>query len=67
MKTKKESTQKKEVETKYSYTTFFDQSESVFIVRESNLNHGSWNYSENINSESKDENRIKHETVNFTF
>lgn len=67
MKIKKESTQKKEVENKGSYTTFFDQSESVFIVRESNLNHGSWNYSDNTNSESEDENRIKHETVNFTF
>lgn len=67
MKTKKESTRKKEVEIKDSYTTFFDQSESVFLVRESNVNHGTWNYSENINSESKEDNRIKHETVNFSF
>lgn len=65
MKTKKKIT--KEVEIKGTYTTSFDQSETVFLVRETNVNHGSWNYSENINQESKEDGKIKHETINFTF
>ena len=65
MKTKKKIT--KEIEVNGTYTTSFDQSETVFLVRETNVNHGSWNYSENINKESKEDGKIKHETINFTF
>lgn len=55
-------------ETSVSYSTFFDQQQSIMIVRESNVNHGNLNYSEIIeNKEKEKKETISTETVNFTF
>ena len=32
----------------------------------SDITHGSWNYSENIENSIQEENKIKHETLNFS-
>ncbi|MFZ4436474.1 MAG: hypothetical protein ACOYOR_08210 [Flavobacterium psychrophilum] len=55
-------------ETSVSYSTFFDQQQSIMIVRESNVNHGNLNYSEIVaNKEKEKKESITTETVNFTF
>lgn len=55
-------------ETSVSYSTFFDQQQSIMIVRESNVNHGNLNYSEIVaNKEKVKKETITTETVNFTF
>lgn len=55
-------------ETSVSYSTFFDQQQSIMIVRESNVNHGNLNYSEIVaNKEKEKKETIRTETVNFTF
>jgi hypothetical protein len=55
-------------ETSVSYSTFFDQQQSIMIVRESNVNHGNLNYSEIVASKEKvKKETITTETVNFTF
>jgi hypothetical protein len=55
-------------ETSVSYSTFFDQQQSIMIVRESHVNHGNFNYSEIFaNKEKEKKESIMTETVNFTF
>ena len=55
-------------ETSVSYSTFFDQQQSIMIVRESNVKHGNLNYSEIVaNKEKVKKETITTETVNFTF
>lgn len=55
-------------ETSVSYSTFFDQQQSIMIVRETNVNHGNFNYSEIVaNKEKEKKDIISTETVNFTF
>jgi hypothetical protein len=55
-------------ETSVSYSTFFDQQQSIIIVRETNVDHGNLNYSEIISSKEKEKKEtITTETVNFTF
>lgn len=55
-------------ETSVSYSTFFDQQQSIMIVREPNVNHGNLNYSEIVANKEKDKKEtITTETVNFTF
>ena len=55
-------------ESSVSYSTFFDQKQSMMIVRESNVNHGNLNYSEIVaNKEKVKKETITTETVNFTF
>lgn len=49
----------------YSYNE-----QEILMVKESDINHGTWNYSESTdkNQETQEKNeRIQHETVNFTF
>lgn len=51
-----------------SYSTYFDQQQSIMIFRESNVNHGNLNYSEVVtNKEKGNKYTIATETVNFTF
>lgn len=65
---KKTSKSNKEIITasvSYSYNE-----QEILMVKESNINHGSWNYSQSTDKDEngQDENkRIQHETVNFSY
>tara|TARA_B100000949_G_C14215239_1_gene422033 strand:+ start:921 stop:1124 length:204 start_codon:yes stop_codon:yes gene_type:complete len=67
MKNKEIDNSEKESNITDSYTTSFNQPETDFLLNTNNIQHGSWNYSENISNSNNDQNKINHETINFTF